>query len=89
MYGLVSARCGAAGLRASPTTWCEREDELGGGPSGWWEVVAGWLALLDESRRSRRLMGHEIRTSNLEGNMRATWTDCQAAKPRLAPKERP
>lgn len=45
--GVVSARCGAAGLREpSPTTtWCEREDELDGDPLvGVIVVVAGWPA---------------------------------------------
>lgn len=61
--GVVSARCGAAGLREpSPTTtWCEREDELDGGPLVG-ECGGGWLAgCSKEFRRSRRLMGPEIR----------------------------
>lgn len=61
--GVVSARCGAAGLREpSPTTtWCEREDELGGGPlvGG---CGGGWLAGCSKSFAGQEgLMGPEIR----------------------------
>lgn len=82
-----SGWCGTGAVRCgrirSPKTWCERDGELAGGPL---LVGGGWLAGLRESRRSRRWpwsMG--IRQPTL----RATLTDCQAAKPRLAPKERP
>lgn len=52
--GVGAVRCGRIDSQpASPTTWCEREDELDGGPSWLVVVVAGWLAgWLDESCRS-------------------------------------
>jgi hypothetical protein len=71
------------GRNQSPTTWCEREDELGGsrltsfrdrvcgGQLRWW-WLAGWAG-------STNLAGQECRNA-LSTTLRATWTGA-AKKP--------